>query len=408
VARIPGLALGAVLAGCGGEEPTRGTDPPPERPPLATPAAPGAPVYRVAPPPGKLPWPQHAPAFGAAEHAAMMRDLHLVNNFGLYQAREEGQRTGTYLHSGLDVVLRNGTPIHAVRAGWVRAVDQRVPSYKSLIVEDADAPGHGWGYVHVDDFRVRVGDYVPQGALLAHVQFRGVEHLHLNRLHLQPGGRWDDGGVTHTVSQPDTFFVYTDTEAPRFEGPFHYYPDEGAEAFARAPGGAATVSGDVDVVVGLRDPGEHARGRTPATSGLTDRLAVTRLEYAIVPLGASDDATARARVLAFDLATLEIPRTRPGDEYTLAEVLFKYYRAVQPAGAPAWWETRTSYYVPTNAPPGGRPLLRADDRALSWRTAARDPAGAPRWPNGAYVVTVWARDFRGNQAARADTVHVRN
>jgi hypothetical protein len=356
----------------------------------------------VPPPAGKLPWPQHAPSFDRARYEAMLRALHLANNFGLYQSGTE--RETAYLHDGLDVVLPNGTPIHAVEAGYVRHIDAAVENYKTVLVEDADEPGRGWGYTHVDDFRVRVGEYVPQGALLATVRFRGVEHVHLDRLHVPPGGDWTRYlSLTHT--QPDTFFVYTDTEAPRFEGPFRYFRNDSDSAFARSAAGV-TVSGDVDVVVGLRDVGEYARA---GTNPVSDRLAVTRVDYAVVPLGAPPGAAAAARQVAFDLSALEIPRLGSRREYLLNEVLFKFYPVIHPGGQPAWWQTRTSYYVVTNAPPGGRRgRMTADDRALSWRTAERDAGGAARYPDGAYVVTVWARDFRGNEATRGDTVQVRN
>jgi murein DD-endopeptidase MepM/ murein hydrolase activator NlpD len=74
----------------------------------------------------------------------MQRDLYFANNFGLYQGAS-GDAESTYLHDGLDIVMPNGTPIHAVEAGIVRYVDARVENYKSVFVEDADERGAGGG-----------------------------------------------------------------------------------------------------------------------------------------------------------------------------------------------------------------------------------------------------------------------
>jgi hypothetical protein len=356
----------------------------------------------VPPPAGKLPWPQHAPDFTPEQYAAMLRRLHVANNFALYQAARLNDATAMYLHSGLDVVLPNGTPIHAVQDGVVRHVVDAVEFYKTLYVEDAGDSTRGWGYTHVDDFRVRVGDRVRRGTWLASVRFRGVEHVHLTRLRVLPGGTWRDAR-THVAAQPDTFFAYTDTEPPRFEGPFRYQRNESDVAFARGADGAPpVVSGDVDVVVGLRDPGEHSRqGANP----IADRLAVARLSYEIAPVRGGDTL----RRASLDLRTAEVPYLPAGGEHRIAQTVFAFHDLAFPGGQPNWSQTRTSFYVVTNAPPAGRTgVLALSDAAHAWRTAERGPDGAPRFPNGDYVVTVRAWDFKDNAAERRDTVRVRN
>jgi hypothetical protein len=357
--------------------------------------------YVVAPPPGKLPWPQHAPSFTRAQYDAMLRDLYIANNFALYQAAP-GDPESMYLHDGVDIVLPNGTPIHAVEAGYVRYVDRRIESYKSVFVEDEDEPGSGWGYTHVDSFAVKEGDRVAQGAVLATVRFRGLEHLHLDRLHVPAeGGSWRNFfSLVH--SHPDTFFVYDDTQPPRFQDGVHYFRNESDSAFARPAAGPPVVSGDVDVVVGLRDPGEH--GHPGHGRWLDDRQAPARIEYAIAPLGGS-----APRRPSFDFRLLRIPRLGYRKEHALAATVFKYYETIYPRNAPSHGQTRTSFYVITNVPEAGRAgVMTPGDGAPSWRTAERDAAGRPRYPNGDYVVTVWAYDFRGNAASRQDTVRVRN
>jgi hypothetical protein len=389
----------AVAAACSDPRSTTVTTPEPATRPEAA-AQRRPPVqYRVAPPAGKLPWPQHDPAFSPEQYEAMLRDLYIANNFALLQAGPEP--SSSYLHHGIDVVLDNGTPIHAVQSGYVRSImdSPQAEFYKWILIEDADAPGEGWGYAHVDDFRVKVGDHVPQGTRIASVRFRGLEHVHVDRIRRPEGGDWRDL-YSLVNEQPESYFVYDDTQPPVFFERTFYFRNQSDGVFAPpASGGRVTVSGDVDVVVGVRDPGEHGHSRR---FPVDDRQAPARLEYAIAPLG----GTAPRRA-SFDFRTLRIPRLR--NEAPVVTTVFKFHRTVIPTNVPSAFESRMAFYVVTNVPEGGRAgMVDPTDAALSWRTAERRADGTPRYPDGEYVVTVWAYDFRGNVASRSDTVRVRN
>jgi hypothetical protein len=331
----------------------------------------------------------------------MLRDLYIANNFGLYQAGTE--RESMYLHDGLDIAVPNGTAIHAIEDGYVRDIASQNPVfYRSVFIEDADEPGSGWGYVHVDNFRVKVGDFVPQGTLLATVAFyESLPHLHLDRLHMPAaGGSWRNFfSLVH--SNPDSFFVYADTQPPLFEGGIHYFRNESDSAFARPPDGSApAVRGDVDIVVGIRDPGEHGHPRHNRWPD--DRQAPARIEYSIAPVGGAAE-----RRPSFDFRALRIPRLGYRKEHAIASTVFKYYELVVPVRDIT--RTAPSFYIITNVPEGGRTgLMSTTDGMPSWRTAEEDGQGRPRYPNGEYVVTVWAYDYKGNVATRRDTVHVRN
>lgn len=381
---LAGRAVAALLSGisaCAGDSPGDVTDP------LVQPPVPGAIEYAVKLPDGKLPWPQHVPEFTAAQYAAMQQDLFIINNFGLYQAGSSSDRNSMYLHDGLDIVLPNGTKIHAIEAGYVRSIVAAVLNYKYIVVEDADTPGSGWAYVHTDDFTVKVGDFVPQGKWIANVRFQGIEHIHLDRVH----GSNFSNYMSLTRTQPDGFFVYTDVDPPEFAGAFHYLENGTETRFP--PGAPAVVHGDVDIVVGLRERGQYARRPNFPTG---DRLAVTRIEYDIAPVGGVP-VTRKS----FDLTTAHLPRLGPGQEYKMAQTLFAFYGLFYPSGNPAWWQTGFSFYTITNSPPGGRTgVLTPDDAAESWRTADV--------PNGEYSVTVRAWDFKGNRAERSETVLVAN
>jgi hypothetical protein len=312
-----------------------------------------------------------------------------------------------YLHDGLDLMLPNGTKLFAVTSGYVRHIKREgVENQKWVFVEDADRPGTGWGYTHVDDFQVTVGQYVPQGTFLARVRFTSpADHVHLDRLHVPAGGSWSSFySLVH--SQPDTFFVYTDTEKPVFEGGFRYVAAEtdNVIAIGGSPAGPPRVpslQGAVDIVAGLRDPGAHSR--QPGQL-IADRLAITTLRYGIVD--AAGDTVQRG---VLDLRGAMIPRLGYQQEWRIARSIVAPYEIMAGAGARSWSQTKTTYYVVTNLPsPARTGWLTPDDAALSWNTAATDAAGRRRFPDGEYTVGVWAQDFKGNSAFRTEQVRVDN
>jgi lipoprotein NlpD len=77
-----------------------------------------------------------------------------------------GRRNGS-VHDGIDIAAREGTPIHAVRAGRVIYSD-RLPGYGNLVILD-----HGAGlttvYAHNSANEVREGQRVSQGQRIARV-----------------------------------------------------------------------------------------------------------------------------------------------------------------------------------------------------------------------------------------------
>lgn len=390
------LVVALLLAACGSETaPTAPVEPPPPVQP-ATP-----PVYQVAPPAGKLPWPHHDPAWDQVRYAAMLDSLWVVNNFGVYQG--SGDAGTLYLHSGLDVVLPNGTPIYAVEAGTVRANIGGSEFYRTLLVEDEDEPGYGWGYTHVYGFRVLPGQRVEQGTLLASVNFQGLEHIHLTRFRLAAGASW--GSFEGLIDlQPDTFFVYRDTEAPIFEGPFRYRSGSG---FAMRQGDAPVeLSGDVEIVVGLRDPGEWSRSKRPfgGAPSYGDRNMPNRVDLEIADAGGVVLTST-----AFDMSKLEIPQVPTTQRSAQVQSIFHHYESVQPPGPPPGnFNQKFNFYVAT-AQVGVSPrtqILPVERGA--WRTAELAADGTRRFPDGSYRVTIRARDFKGNLAERTEDVVVRN
>src|SRR5687768_941305 len=136
LAALVALALSSACGGDGGVTPDPGPGPGPGPDP-----APVGIVYRTPPPAGKLPWPHHSPEWEADQYSRVMNNLFIVNNFGLMQASPGG--ASAYLHSGLDVVLPNGSPIYAVHGGTVVAEIGGNEFYRTLIVEDEARRGQG-------------------------------------------------------------------------------------------------------------------------------------------------------------------------------------------------------------------------------------------------------------------------
>jgi hypothetical protein len=403
---VLGLTCGVLLAACSEAGAPVGPPEPPAPPEEPEPPSGGRPVYRVPPPAGKLPWPHHDPAWDSTTYAAKLDSLWVVNNFAQYTGTAD--RSILYLHDAWDLVLPNGTPIYSVTDGIVRAVQIGDPFYSSVFVEDLHRPGHSWGYTHIFHFTVKPGDTVFQGQKLGVVNFRGLEHVHLGRY------VWDHGGTgggqygSWTVT-PDHYFVYRDDEPPTFDGRFRFVRNLTDDPFtARTAAGHIIVSGDVDIVVGLRDGGEWTRSKGPIGSipSLGDSHSVARIEYDIAgPSGSVVQA------VAFDKLRLRISRNSAADRAAQLLTMFQHYESATPRPTAGFGEPRFGYYIITNSSGiahQGPYSMTVEDAGRSWQTAARLADGAPRFPDGDYVITVRAWDSAGNMAARADTVHVRN
>lgn len=400
------LLLVTIAGACSGvtdappdEEPPA-VEPPPREPPPDP-----APVYRVEPPQGRLPWPQHNPQWDEAQYRQMLADLWIVNNFGAYQGG--AARSGLYLHNGLDIVLPNGTPVYAIAAGTVRANIGGSEFYRTLVIEDEANTGFAWSYTHINDFTVRPGDRVHRGTMIGRVRFQGIEHVHLNREMLVAGGSWTSYEDLISLHS-DHHFVLEDTEPPVFSPPFRYVRNDTDAAFAADDDGVTVVSGDVDVVVGLRDPGEWARSKRPFGGPLPygDRNTPMRVEYDIVAPGGAVHS-----FVAFDFSRIMLMHVPVSARLLQVLTLYQHYESVSPAPPPLGnANQRLGFYVITNSS-GAEPALRPldpGDQSRAWHTAATDAQGRPRFPNGDYTITVRAYDSKQNVAKHSETVRVRN
>jgi hypothetical protein len=362
-------------------------------------------TYTVSVPDGKLPWPQHDPSFSQAQYDDMMSNLFIINNFGQYQGGNTVE--SVYFHDGLDVVLPNGTKIYAVDSGYVEAIINGGEYYQTLIIGDVkgDVTGYGWAYTHVNNFQVKVGTFVPRGTYIADIHFQGVPHVHLGRAYLSSGSWQNSWDVAYV--QPDKYFTYADDEIPVFDHPFYYFRNNTDSLFAL---GSATnhpiVSGDVDIVVGIREAGEyaHAKEASPALSvpeGFGDRLCISRIQYEI-----SGERIEPYRRKSFDFSKILLKSSTDG--YRRVYAVYKFYNTIHPEGT-INYDKIFSYYVITNTDGTGEfGEIKVTDQNYAWNTSAKDENGNPQFPNGLYTIDVTAFDFMGNAAGESEVVQVEN
>jgi len=351
----------------------------------------------------RLPWPHEPPGASPEEQEELRDSVFVVNDFGLYQA--SSVRSQSYLHDGLDLVLPQGTPLRSLADGIVR--DLFLPDHagsRSIAVEDLDRPGFGWVYVHTDGFRHSVGDLVRRGERIAEIAaFDGLEHLHLSRTFLPEGASWSLLSSHHNHFADDLFEI-RDEEPPTIERRLWVFRNQASELLPSA-GGRSVASGDVDLVVGIRDGGHYAHSQDPTfLPGVGDRLAP-----AVVRCEVLDRRGRRVAQWTRDL-TRTVLRWEEGQTSIWAPervaVVYKSHLDVPGAQSGGLFPP---YFVLTNAD-GIHPIgvIRPSDAEHSWRTAATDEAGERLFPDGRYTVRITAWDSVGNRATRSRRVLVRN
>lgn len=342
----------------------------------------------------KLPWPHQSLDATAKQIADINQNVWVINDNPLYQAGEEGSRR--YFHGGLDIVLDNGTPIYAMKDGWVRSTASTTVTIAD--VEDAKA-AFGWEYTHLGDIHVHVGQRVQRGTMIGRVDFRGLPHLHLTKVYSR-GPHW--GNWTY-VLYPNAHFTYPDTQPPVISTPFYFFKNESDVKIAPKQSGEIVLSGKVDIVVGMREAGEYAHSRD---GGFGDRLGVTRIEYEINPVDSEKSNKVRK---SFDFTKLRFMKGYDAAKFNtdLTRRVYKHWKLIEHERLNG--NANLSYYVVTNSPPDKAPeTLPASLANNSWDTEQVDANGVLQYPNGTYEITVRAFDFPGHHAEKSVLVEVHN
>ena len=383
------LTAGLLLSACGGgassgssspalpNNPSTGND----LPPIPT----VAPTYLVAPPSGKLPFPQHAPNMTVTQYEQMRSSLWILNNFGMYQGSDDG-RSSMYLHDGLDFMLPDGSPVYAVRTGVIRDISGDI-----IAVDDPAKPDTGWQMAHlVVDPRLKVGTQVWQGQYVGSI-LKGNSHTHFNYVQRSATGSW----FRDTISlYPNHLFTLPDEQKPEFNSGLRYFKNASEVEINPSQG----IYGKVDIVLAMRDLSPNH----PAN--YVSRSAPAKFEIRVSDLQGQLKWQHQSQ-----LQNIQLTPPFLGDANTAkieANLLFKRPDLLETG---SWTKKAYLWWVLTNLPDHAAPQkISARDEDLSWDTAAKNSQGGAVFPNGLYSVTIIASDQNGNVGQLQETVRINN
>ena len=110
----------------------------------------------------------------------------VTSNFGWRTHPVTGKKS---FHNGVDIGCPIGTPVYAPCNGIVMQIYTHQTGGKTIILRDYYT-GERYGFCHLSEFKVRQGEAVVQGSLLALSGNTGLgtgAHLHFSYAH---GGNW--------------------------------------------------------------------------------------------------------------------------------------------------------------------------------------------------------------------------
>jgi hypothetical protein len=299
----------------------------------------------------------------------------LGNSYGEFQ-RYNGD---SYYHPGIDIMALPGTPVYAIKSGYVKAVlttsaelHWRVAIGDSAGAQECD----GWLYAHLDLATIAVseGQWVEKGQYLGDIIYwpiAGFSHLHFVKIR-DAGLTWNAGW--EFIGNPlDELVVIDDSDAPGFDNAF------GSQKFAFCQNESASyfgigeeLSGDVDIVCRAYD----------IINDPIWEVAPYKLEYKID----GDSSIPWTTSVCF---------TGLLDWYRNIDVVYQDDAVCSSRGD---YDERRFFFNLTNT--DGDSVVEASDKPLSWQTAG--------FHNGDYVVYARASDRYGNSREDSMTVTIVN
>ncbi len=269
----------------------------------------------------------------------------------------------SYLHPGLDVLVPDGTPVYAVRSGWVKAV---MTTHAELHWRAAigDSPGteecEGWLYAHLDQSTIAVaeGDYVEEGDYLGEIVYwPGYDFHHIHFVKIRNSGQpWasDWEFIANPLDELEGIIdLFPPTVRPCY-GEYKFAFFENGTHIYFSPG--APVSGDVDILARL-----HDINNSPSWG-----LAPYSISYEIyndtLTTGLIHSLTFTGRLLD---EIVSVTYQRDAEFYTQGN-----------------YSMRDFYFIITNT--DGDSVIEISDTTGCWRTADFD--------NGDYWVKIFVHD----------------
>ncbi len=300
----------------------------------------------------------------------------LGNSYGEYQ-----DYGGTpYMHPGIDILHPAGTPVYAVKAGWVKAVltTSAELHWRVAVGDSAGADScNGWLYAHLDlpTIAVAVGEHVDSGQLLGNLvtwPTSNFHHLHFVKIR-NAGVSWSAnwlfiGNPLDELVNIDDFvppyFVDIDTGTP-----FRFCHDNSDIFFNTG----APVSGDIDIVAKCHDRIGHP----------TWVVTPNEMGYEIY-----SDSVHLGPFSSFEFS----------GKLLWDESYHTIFKNSGPCNSEANYTQRQFYEILTNH--DTNPLIAPVDTSGKWATGLI--------PNDTYTVKAWAKDRFGNMAVDSMTVTTAN
>lgn len=300
----------------------------------------------------------------------------LGNSYGEYQ-----DYGGTpYLHPGIDILHPAGTPVFAVKPGWVKAVlTTAAELHWRVAIGDSAGPDScdGWLYAHLEEqsITVSVGDYVDSGQQLGALvawPTSNFHHLHFVKIR-NAGVTWAANWLF--VGNPlDELVNIDDFVSPYFLDinsgtPFRFCRDN-SDVFFNV---GSPVDGDVDIIAKAHDRIGHP------TWVVTPNEMGYEIRSDSVSLGPFTSYVFQGNLL-WD------------------QSYHALYKNSGPCNSAGDYNQRQFYEILTNH--DNDSLVEPTDVAGNWATG--------QIPNGNYIVKAWARDRFGNFASDSMVVTTAN